>query len=332
MAHIPPSAAIFSPSIARLASSTAKDWNYVDSWLASKFHGRSPPPFERNPDTLKALVALAALNESADEDRDLLANLESSALQALSGNQDTGGRKKDDDDGRSHSADAHADAAEPDPATTMDASSVAEDVIAAIEDHLPREGRAALDALAAASVELGLAADPEPVALGRAVVALQARLFALEQAAARMDALRAYVDAEAAKSQALLCELDGGAYRPAADLAKLNLEVQRKVKAGAARLQEAKDRTDRADRADRAGGPPEITVEQIQQEESLYLDLLARKRDLDAQLQAFQGLPPDRDLARQQLEALRSDLQAVTQKRDSVFENLVERATPKKAS
>ncbi len=80
MAHIPPSTAIFSPSVARLAASTAKDWNYVDSWLSSKLHGRTPPPFERNPDTLKALLALAALNEAADEERDLLARVDAAAL------------------------------------------------------------------------------------------------------------------------------------------------------------------------------------------------------------------------------------------------------------
>ncbi len=49
MAHMVPSAAIFSPSVARIAASTAKDWNYVDSWLSARFHGGSRPAFERNP-------------------------------------------------------------------------------------------------------------------------------------------------------------------------------------------------------------------------------------------------------------------------------------------
>jgi len=95
MAHMPPSTAIFSPSVARLAAATAKDWNYIDSWLSAKFHGRTPPPFERNPDTLKALLALAALNESADEERDLVARVEAEALRELKGDGGDGSQVAD---------------------------------------------------------------------------------------------------------------------------------------------------------------------------------------------------------------------------------------------
>merc|ERR1711939_855085 len=59
MSHLSPSA-IFSPSVARQQQAAAKDWNYIDNWLSSKFNGKTPPPFERNNDTLKALLALAA--------------------------------------------------------------------------------------------------------------------------------------------------------------------------------------------------------------------------------------------------------------------------------
>jgi len=82
MAHLSPSA-IFSPSVARQQLAAAKDWNYIDSWLSSKFNNKTPPPFERNNDTLKAFLALAALNESADEERELLARVEAKALQDL---------------------------------------------------------------------------------------------------------------------------------------------------------------------------------------------------------------------------------------------------------
>ena len=58
--------------------------------------------------------------------------------------------------------------------------------------------------------------------------------------------------------------------------------------------------------------------------------MLSRKKDLEAQVNAFQGLPPDRDLARQELEALRAELRGVARRRDAVFEGLVERETPRK--
>ena len=76
--------AIFSPSQARQQQNEAKEWSYVDSWLASKFGHTAPPPsFERTPETLQALLALAAFNESADESKQLLMHVESQALVEL---------------------------------------------------------------------------------------------------------------------------------------------------------------------------------------------------------------------------------------------------------
>ncbi|EPE03679.1 hypothetical protein F503_01937 [Ophiostoma piceae UAMH 11346] len=307
MAHIPPTAAIFSPSVARLASSAAKDWSYVDSWLSSKFPGRSPPPFERNAETLKVLVALAALNESVDEDHDLVSKANSSALETLSKGADL----------------QHTSARDPTAPPSASPETIAEGVIAAIEDDLSREGRSAIDALASTSAELGIA-YPDPAVIGSRITNLQTRLFQLEQAQARMQVLQAYVQEQSSESRLLLKDLESDAYRPAASLAKLNLELQRKVRAGTARLQDTRERTMAQNAA------PKYTVQQIQEEEALYLELLGYKKVLDRQIMSFQGLPPDKNLARQQLEALRSELVAATQKRDVVFEGLVEKATPKK--
>lgn len=302
MAHIPPTAAIFSPSVARLASSAAKDWSYVDNWLSSKYPGRAPPPFERNPETLKVLVALAALNESADEDCELVWKSESGALETLS--KSTPGT-------------------DPTASTSASPEAVAEGVIAAIEDDLSREGRAAIESLASTAAELGIA-YPDPAVIGSRITNLQTRLFQLEQALARMQVLQAYVEEQSSESRLLLKDLDSDAYRPAASLAKLNLELQRKVKAGTARLQDTRERTSAQNLA------PQITVQQIQEEEAVYLELLTYKKVLDKQIKSFQGLPPDKNLARQQLETLRSELAEATRKRDVVFEGLVEKATPKK--
>lgn len=75
--------AFFSPSKAKQQRAQAQDWQHVDTWLASKFQGRSIPQFERNEDTLKALLALVAANEKADEERDLLWNVQKEALSEL---------------------------------------------------------------------------------------------------------------------------------------------------------------------------------------------------------------------------------------------------------
>ncbi|EJT75283.1 hypothetical protein GGTG_05220 [Gaeumannomyces tritici R3-111a-1] len=218
MSRLPHDAAIFSPSVARAAASAAKDWSYVDAWLASRFRGRpAPPRFERNADTLRALLALAALNESADEQRDLLAAVEADALAELEA-----------------AATGHDGGERDPPDAATDLASVRRDLLSALAAGLTRDGRASLDAMAAAS-------------------------------------------------------------------------------------------------AAAAGGRlPDPTVEQVRAEEEAYLELLHRKRALDARLRAFEGLPPDAAMARRELEARRDVLRRLTQRRDAVFEGLVERETPRK--
>lgn len=352
MAHLQPSqSAIFSPTAARQAASAAKDWNYVDSWLRTRcFHGRPTPPFERNPDTLRALLALAALNEQADEERDLLARAEAAALKELRDSSTSGNDDKNaaaptpaprDEDGAGGNDDGL-----PLPLTMP---RLRDAVLSSLEASLSREGQAALDALSATAVDLGLA-QPTPESLARRLVDLQSQVFALEKGGRRVVALRGHVDEQAAMARALLAEVrgssssgsgigdadgkdavrgdsSGSAYAPAPDLARQNLEMQRKVKAAAARLPEARDKEPTAGSS--SSNTPDLTIERVQREENEFLDLAARKKELQARVAEFAGLPPDMQEARQELEGLRAELCSVTQRRDAVFEGLVEGKTPR---
>lgn len=77
--------ALFSPSKARAQQAQARDWAYVDTWLAKTYgNGKRFPTFERNECTLQALLSLATLNEDADEQRFLVDKVEKVALQAQS--------------------------------------------------------------------------------------------------------------------------------------------------------------------------------------------------------------------------------------------------------
>ncbi|CAK7567757.1 MAG: hypothetical protein SEPTF4163_005725 [Sporothrix epigloea] len=312
MAHIPPSAAIFSPSVARLASSAAKDWNFVDNWLATKFPDRLPPPFERNSETLKALVTLATLNETVDGDRLLLVSVESSVLQTLA---------------ESTIDNEHASSGG-NPTTSGSLTSpeaVAESIGAAIEGELSREGRLAFDSLAAISIELGVM-FPTPALLGRKIAELQTRLFQLEQTLSRTNILREYMEDEAKYMRHLSKIQEHPGCKPLSSLAKLNLELQRKVKKETARIQEASDTS--CDLRQ----PSEVTIQSVAEEEAAYLSTLAYDEALSRQIRYFQGLPPDKNLARQQIETLRSELQSVTLRRDKAFEHLVEVESPKRSS
>ncbi|CAK7274341.1 hypothetical protein SEPCBS119000_006119 [Sporothrix epigloea] len=279
MAHIPPSAAIFSPSVARLASSAAKDWNYVDNWLVEKFPGRSPPPFERNSETLKALVTLAALNETVDDDRQLLVSAESSVLQTLT--ETTIDDKHASNDGNAGT-----------PALSTSPAIMAENIRAAIEGALSREGRLALDSLAATSVELGVA-YPTPDLLGRKVAESQTRLFQLEQALLRTSSLSNHVGDESTNLQYLSNFQEHPGCRPSSSLAKANIELQRKVKRETARIQEASNKSSGLRLS------LEVSVPLIEEEEAAYLSLLAYDEVLCKQIQYFENPPSDKNLARQ---------------------------------
>ena len=291
MAHLSPSA-IFSPSVARQQLAAAKDWNYIDSWLSSKFNGKTPP-FERNSDTLKALLALAALNESADEERDLLARVEAKALQDLQANQEV------------------------DPNTQL---------LHSIEESLTREGQTSLGALSNLSVALNLPI-PDAEKLGRKIIDLQVATYDLEQASDRVSILENHLNTELAKINKLVEELQSDAYQPPADLTKQTIEYQRKSKVLASKLPELREKVASLSAKE---GAPKVTIQNVKAEEEKFKELMATVKGLEAQVKSYHGLPQDTDLARLELESLRVELRDLSRQRDSMFEGLVERETPRK--
>jgi HAUS augmin-like complex subunit 1 len=308
MVHLTHQTAIFSPSVARAAASTAKDWSYMDGWLKTKYQGRSVPPFERNADTLKALLAMASHNEAADDERDQLARIEAAALEEARSADTDNARPADPSDAQGR----------------LDGGQVGDDILAAVESVLTKEGMTALDSIASMAVELGMV-DPTPEVLGCKFVELQGKAVELDQTVERVALLQRYLDREAATVGHFIEELQGEEYVPPSDLAKQNLELQRQIKTMSAKLPELRQQIASLEQSVSLSG---LTVEDVKEDEAEYLQLLAKKKDLDAQVKAFVGLPPDLDAARAELEALRSELRQTTQRRDAEFEGLVERESP----
>ncbi|KAL3952338.1 hypothetical protein ACCO45_014055 [Purpureocillium lilacinum] len=278
--------AIFSPSVARIAASTARDWAYVDSWLASKLPaGRAPPSFERNSETLKALLSLSAHNEAADDERLLLARADDAALDEL----------------RTH----HQSLPQ---GGLLPQQSLQANVLAAVEEGMPKEGASALGSLARLAVLAG-DAEADPQGLARSIVALQASLFDTEQMAARVEAVLHHAERAAGE---------------AADLLN-NLQDHIKVVSSAP----PPEHTDRTAAAD-SSPLPHPTVEDVADQEHHLFELLARRRELEHQMAAFAGLPSDPDMARSEVDALRRQLRAVTSHRDAAFEDLMDRDSPVK--
>lgn len=301
LAKLDDTAAIFSPSVARIAASTARDWSYVESWLRAKlqlFPDRSLPAFERNPDTLKALLALASFSEAADEERQLVARAEAEALRDVTSSTTTQGEE---------------------------GGSVRDVLLETIEDELPKDGKVALEGMAAMAVQAGTI-FPEPEDLGRRMLDHQKAIFEAEQMKCRAETLDRHITADAAATTKLVKTLQGDEYTPRPGLAKQNLDQQRKAKASAAQLPDLRDRAASLAASHDAGAHP--TIQDIVAEEKDFLELLGRKRQLDLQLASFEGLPGDPDMARAELEALQEQLTGATSRRDAVFEGLVERESP----
>ncbi|KAI8627558.1 hypothetical protein F5Y19DRAFT_171342 [Xylariaceae sp. FL1651] len=330
MSHLAPQAAIFSPSVARAAASAAKDWAYVDAWLRRQYANlgrdpndnnrttRRPPAFERNPDTLDALLALIAANEAADEERDRLADLEEAALEEVRAAEEEKMRRRREG-GEENTAAEQA---------TLHADLLAEDLLHAIDDGLSKEGRTALDAMADVALALDLAADPSPARLGHRFVELQGRAHETDQLVHRVGMLRSYLDAESARTKSLLEELRHGAeYQVDPHVGEQNAELERMIEDVSSKLPGLRRQVGTLEKT--VGIPP-LTVEEVRRDEEAYLDLLSKKKDLDAQVKAFAGLPPDIEAARAELETLRTQLRDATERRDAHFEMLVERESPVK--
>ncbi|KAI0198642.1 hypothetical protein F4808DRAFT_253031 [Astrocystis sublimbata] len=342
MSHLAPQAALFSPSVARAAASTAKDWAYVDSWLRRQQQASLPksstfPSFERNPETLETLLSLIAANESADEERDRLARLEADALAEIrSAEQDKALRRQQQQ------------------GNYTDGDLIAEDLLEAIDAGLTKEGLTALDALADVAITLDAARDPSPANLAARFVELQGRLHEAENLLYRLGLLQSYIADETARLTLFVEELrDGPQYQLPANLQQEDgreirrggktargtsgkalqereedlQSLERTVNLMASRLPELQRHVESLEKAI---GTPSLTVQDVKEDEESYLDLLSRKKEVDAQVKAFAGLPPDVEAARAELENLRAQLRDATEMRDANFESLVERESPVK--
>lgn len=287
--------AIFSPTLARQAIATTKDWNYVDSWLSKQFAPGSAPPFERSTETLKALLALAAVNEAADEERELLAKAEAKALNEL----------------KQH-----------------EASKPYAELLGTLEDNLTKDGKASLDALAETATILNLPlANIEDMA--QRIVDLHVTSFNIAQASQRVTILYDYLKSELALATKMLEELESEEYQACPIKTKQTSEYQRKAKLLATKLPELTERIASFANSDTMG-PVKTSIQDIDAEEKKFRAVLATVKELEAQVKSYHGLPHDAELARLELERLREEFWKLTEERDGMFEGLVERESPVK--
>ncbi|EGR49054.1 uncharacterized protein TRIREDRAFT_106731 [Trichoderma reesei QM6a] len=274
------SAAIFSPSVARIAASTARDWSYVDAWLASKSPAwkSSLPPFERNQDTLKALLALVSINEAADDQRRLLARVDATALQGLSAHDRAEMPSSSSSSNNNNNNNSSSSNSGGNTALTKG------HLLDAIEHSLPKDGANALNVLTAVASEAAATASPDPDHIGRLMLRLQGRIYGAEQTAARVDALERHLQRETEAAEELLHTLQSDGYKPPSDLAKQNLDVQRRIKTVSAQLP---DLHDRVTALAASVATPHPAIGDVIELEQQYQALLFHVRELSEQLAAL---------------------------------------------
>lgn len=277
--------ALFSPSKARIAQAQARDWGFVDSWLAKRYGAKRLPAFERNDETLEALLTLATLNEGADEQRAMVDRVEQAAIYAFD-------RQR---------------------------SGPSEDVYQAITSHLDRKGDDSLDVMAQASLLLNVPAGATAAELASSCIDSQTECFDLAQQQARLKDQMAALQREANRLKALLREIKDDAFRPSAELPEQTSEWNKGSKHLKAKIGEYDDRLS----ALRAADPPSPTVEQVAKQLEDFQAQQQRLAELEAGAQAYQSLPTNAREARAALEKSRDELRALTQHRDRLFEGMV---------
>lgn len=278
--------AFFSPSKARAAQAQAKDWASVDAWLTKRYPSKRLPPFERNEETLQALLELAALNDSADEQRGLVDRIEKSSLQAMSR------RRIAESEGNS-------------------------EILKSLLDRLI--GYDNLDGLAEMMVSLNCP-DAYVSTMARAITDLTAQNFDAERQATHVEAQVLAIKSDQAKASAQLKDLKRDDFEPRSNLTELTAEWTRNTKQLRAKIGEYDDRL----AGQRAAQQPTVKLEEVAalaEELSIQQQRLA---ELNSHLRAYQSVPSDAQAARAVLEKARAELRTQFHERDRLFERMID--------
>lgn len=255
-------ASMFSPSIARTATTEAKDWSFVDSWVAAQLPGCQPPPFERNIDTLRVLLALIAFSDTASEEARLMTQVDRDALGELPRNSDSAGNT-----------------------ASVTPSTMRSSLLHIIEQELPKEGRIALDSMSSMALSTKISL-PEPDQLGAAIIGTQSAIFDTEQMTSRAELLEQNIHTELVHAAHLLKTMQDEVCSAPECLGKRNLELQRTVKAMVAQVPEFERRVASLESSTAS---LDFTVHDILREEDDLVALLENKKELENRISVFRG-------------------------------------------
>ncbi|KAE8553657.1 hypothetical protein EYB25_005039 [Talaromyces marneffei] len=280
-----------SPTKARQAAIQAKDWAYVNSWLNRKYAPHQVPAFERNEDTLRALLAIAAANDAADEEASLLHRAREEVVRALKE------REKAEDPRK-------------------------RDILEDIEARLDARGEESLNDLAETVVLLG-DTSTDVTELAHAFIELTRDEFELANQVQHVQALQQYLDNEMALVQEEIETLKTHpAYETPSDLTSQTVEWSRSAKLLGAKISEYRDKITSLQRSVSLEGP---IIETVTEEEQNVLRLKETVKQLESRIKSYRDLPPNLEDAKNEYKRLEKELGRLTRERDELFEHAITR-------
>ncbi|KAJ5136145.1 hypothetical protein N7448_004699 [Penicillium atrosanguineum] len=283
-----------SPTKARQAAIQAKDWAYVNSWLSRQYAPKPLPAFERNEDTLKVLLTLAAANDAADEEALLQHRAREESIQIFK-LQEEAARK-----------DAH--------------ERQKTEILEEVELCMEHKGRQDLDDLAETAVVLGNTLNPDPADLGQSIVELTVEVFDAQEQMAKVETLHRYLQKELSRLQSELDDLKSDkAYETPSDIQSLTSEWTRGTKTLTTKVGEYQDRIASLER-NQPKGP---TIDELMAEEEKVIRLRETVKGLEGRVKAFHDLPKDIPGARARYKELERELSQLTRQCDTMFGSLV---------
>ncbi|CEO59915.1 hypothetical protein PMG11_04565 [Penicillium brasilianum] len=284
-----------SPTKARQAAIQAKDWAYVNSWLSRQYAPKPVPHFERNEDTLRVLLTLAAANDAADEETSLQHRAREEAVQTFKVRE------------KAEATDAY--------------ERQKNEILDEVEMCLDERGRTNLDDLADAGVTLGNTLNPTPEDLSLSIVELTAEEFDAQDQIAKVDNLHRYLQKELVRLQDDLEELRSDkAYEMLADTQSSTSEWVRGTKVLSTKVGEYQDRIASLER-NQPHGP---TISELMVQEDNVIRLRETVKSLEGRVKAFHDLPKDISGARVRYKELERELLQLTRQRDTMFGKFVE--------
>lgn len=191
--------------------------------------------------------------------------------------------------------------------------------------HLTPEAQQSLDALAATAVTID-APHPDAETIAHSLVDLTTQSHTLQQQLARLDYLHAYLQSHLSNLRAQLRDVqpskDGSSgFVFSRDLPQQTQEWTRNTKLLKGKFADYEDRLAGLDAKAAVTQAPDF--EEVVRLEKELRDIRARLTSTQRQVEAYEGLPPNKDAARQKVKNLENKVEGLRTERDTIFAAIV---------